>query len=371
MKKKKRVSKRGKLLILSFVIILILLINPIRQYKKIKLMFIGYDKKSINYILKDKLETNLFNNKYNKTIDKIVVEKAFNKNNYKVYSQLDYYNYKDFTTNNNKLIKMKYTPEEINLINKRGNNDDIINFLKFKKIDFLKEFLKLDYAKLKYVERYYNYKLDNGLSSLEAVIDVNIGLDQAFYTNPFLVKEFSYDMLVNKYNYVDKDYQPTNLVKISNDYATDNGAYANEKVVDAFIKMADDMKKENLFILANSTYRTFLDQKSIYDDYKKDYGEKAADNYAARPGFSEHQTGLCIDVANKNRDLFVSTKEYKYMIENAYKYGFILRYPKGRESITGYKFEAWHFRYLGVDLATKVYKSKLTYDEYYIMNLDK
>ncbi|MEG0977603.1 MAG: M15 family metallopeptidase, partial [Bacilli bacterium] len=193
--------------------------------------------------------------------------------------------------------------------------------------------------------------------------DVNIGLDQAFYTNPFLVKEFSYDMLVNKYNYVDKDYQPTNLVKISNDYATDNGAYANEKVVDAFIKMADDMKKENLFILANSTYRTFLDQKSIYDDYKKDYGEKAADNYAARPGFSEHQTGLCIDVANKNRDLFASTKEYKYMIENAYKYGFILRYPKGRESITGYKFEAWHFRYLGVDLATKVYKSKLTYDE--------
>ena len=97
---------------------------------------------------------------------------------------------------------------------------------------------------------------------------------------------------------------------------------------------------------------------------KKD-GFAAAETYSARSGYSEHQLGLAVDIVNgKWNYLSEGDKEYTWLINNSYKYGFILRYPHESEYITGYVFEDWHFRYLGIDLATKVHESKLTYDEY-------
>ena len=94
-------------------------------------------------------------------------------------------------------------------------------------------------------------------------------------------------------------------------------------------------------------------------------GIDKADTYSARAGYSEHQLGLAVDIVNgKWEYLSEKDKEYNWLINNSYKYGYILRYPRGSEYITGYVFEDWHFRYLGTDLATKVYNSNLTYDEY-------
>ena len=101
---------------------------------------------------------------------------------------------------------------------------------------------------------------------------------------------------------------------------------------------------------------------SLYFELK---GFAEAETYSARAGYSEHQLGLAVDILNGRWSYLSETdKEYEWLINNSYKYGYILRYPRDKEYVTGYVFEDWHFRYLGVELATKVYESNLTYDEY-------
>ncbi len=120
-----------------------------------------------------------------------------------------------------------------------------------------------------------------------------------------------------------------------------------------------------------SGFRSYEKQKSLYNNYVNRSGKAAADTYSARPGHSEHQTGLAFDVCATNRPCinsnFDSTAEAAWLSENAYKYGFILRYPSGKSGITGYKYESWHFRYVGVDLATKLYNGGnwITLEEYF------
>lgn len=117
----------------------------------------------------------------------------------------------------------------------------------------------------------------------------------------------------------------------------------------------------NLFIY--SGYRSYDYQSRIYNNYVSMYGQETADTFSARPGHSEHQTGLAMDI-NCADDSFEGTPEAIWLAENCYKYGFIIRYPKGKQDITGYKYEPWHIRYLGVETATAVYNSGLTLEEY-------
>ncbi|MBD8006811.1 D-alanyl-D-alanine carboxypeptidase family protein [Bacillus norwichensis] len=138
----------------------------------------------------------------------------------------------------------------------------------------------------------------------------------------------------------------------------------------AFNVMKNDAKKKGLNLTVFSGYRTYSYQNQLYQHYVARDGKAAADLYSARPGQSEHQTGLSFDigeVGNENQ-WFSETPATKWMAKNAHKYGFIVRYPKGKEHITGYKYEPWHLRFLGKDLATKVYKSGLTLEEYLGIN---
>lgn len=133
----------------------------------------------------------------------------------------------------------------------------------------------------------------------------------------------------------------------------------------AFNKMATDAKKDGVRLYTFSTYRSFATQSQLYNQYVARDGRAAADRYSARPGYSEHQTGLAFDIAEVGAsDPFKESKATQWMARNAYKYGFIVRYPQGKERITGYMYEPWHLRYLGVNTATKVYKSGLTLEEY-------
>ena len=121
--------------------------------------------------------------------------------------------------------------------------------------------------------------------------------------------------------------------------------------------------KEDLSIWIGSGYRSYHDQELIYDNYVKEDGKELADTYSARPGFSEHQTGLVID-CNTVDDAFGYTPEATWLAQHAHEYGFIIRYPMGKESITGYQYEPWHIRYVGSKLATKLYKSGQCLEEY-------
>ena len=127
-------------------------------------------------------------------------------------------------------------------------------------------------------------------------------------------------------------------------------------------------KRENYIDLFCATPDSYvLETKRLYDKYVEADGVNKADTYSARPGFSDHQTGLAIDVDNTTSSFenFTNTKEYQWMLDNSYKYGFILRYPSAKESITTYQFESWHYRYVGLKLAKKIKASNLTFDEYF------
>lgn len=138
----------------------------------------------------------------------------------------------------------------------------------------------------------------------------------------------------------------------------------------AINRMAADAKKKKTSIQVISGYRTYNYQKKLYDRYVKQYGEAEASKFSARPGHSEHQTGLAFDFGGPNqshwlKESFDKTAEGKYLAAHAHRFGFILRYPKGKESLTGYMYEPWHFRYVGVKRATKIFKSGKTMEEYY------
>ncbi|MDO5558885.1 MAG: D-alanyl-D-alanine carboxypeptidase family protein [Oscillospiraceae bacterium] len=137
----------------------------------------------------------------------------------------------------------------------------------------------------------------------------------------------------------------------------------SEDTNEAFLKMQEDARALGLNLQNNSGYRSYADQKRIYEGYVALDGKEVADTYSARPGHSEHQTGLALDL-NSINDSFADTAEGKWVAENCYKYGFIIRYPKSKETVTGYKYEPWHIRYLGVDTATAVYNSGLCLEEY-------
>lgn len=117
----------------------------------------------------------------------------------------------------------------------------------------------------------------------------------------------------------------------------------------------------NLWVLCG--YRSYVDQYIIYNGYVSRDGQQAADRYSARPGHSEHQSGLAFDLNSLSQD-FGNTPEGIWLAENCYKYGFIIRYPKEKESITGYMYEPWHVRYLGVEKAKQVFESGLCLEEF-------
>ena len=146
--------------------------------------------------------------------------------------------------------------------------------------------------------------------------------------------------------------------------STYNPGGLKSEFMTAFNKMKDAAKEDGVTLTIISGYRSYSYQKGLYDGYVKTYGKASTDTFSARPGHSEHQTGLAADL-NRIDDNFGNTKEGKWLDENASKYGFILRYPKGKQDITGYKYEPWHFRYIGSE-AVNLYNGEwTTLEEYF------
>lgn len=172
-------------------------------------------------------------------------------------------------------------------------------------------------------------------------------------------------VIVNKQNKLPDNFTPSNLVLIPKKYC-DKKMYIKKEVLKNFIKMYNEIKEENLNITIISAYRNSDYQENLYNNYVKEKGKRYADRCSARKNHSEHQTGLAIDIMGENMDynLFDKTKEYLWMKDNSHKYGFILRYPKKKEKITGFKFEPWHYRYVGIDIATQIYNKNITLEEY-------
>lgn len=198
----------------------------------------------------------------------------------------------------------------------------------------------------------------------------NIDFKNIFYSD---IKEISNPsdllVLVNKNNKLNNKYIPPNLEKLDLSYSNDN-QYLK---IEAKLALEQLVKNTDYKITVVSSYRDYNYQDKLFNNYVKDKGEEYALKCSAKAGHSEHQTGLAIDIMGSNNDynLFEETKEYEWMKDNAHKYGFILRYPEEKEHITGYKFEPWHYRYVGVDVATIIYENDLTLEQFYFLYLKK
>jgi D-alanyl-D-alanine carboxypeptidase len=220
-------------------------------------------------------------------------------------------------------------------------------------------------------KRYTRYKLShNELSWEEVITHVEIGLDLAFYSK---VSRISYPnrftVLVNKYRQLSRDYIPGDLEMIAPDY-NESTLLLRHSAREYFEVMCCDARKEGIILKAISTFRSFLYQNQVYyknwnEDVPLLQYQAERDKVSARAGHSEHQTGLAVDI-NDLEETFADTPEGIWLADHSYKYGFILRYPKGKEYITGYNYEPWHFRYIGTLLAEKLYQSGLSYDEFFV-----
>lgn len=146
--------------------------------------------------------------------------------------------------------------------------------------------------------------------------------------------------------------------------ATYNPGDLTSEVKEAFSKMQKVAASEGLNIYISSGFRSYERQVTVYNSYVQKDGKELADTYSSRPGYSEHQTGLCFDL-NSIDDSFGNTAESAWVDKHAHEYGFIVRFPKGKDSATGYQYEPWHLRYVGVDMATKIYNSGLSLEEYF------
>ena len=173
-------------------------------------------------------------------------------------------------------------------------------------------------------------------------------------------------MMVNKTYGLPSDYLPVDTVENCQGKTSTCNKCINKFVYSSFKTMQADAKAVGLNIYIASGYRPYVSQESIYNRYIKRDGKVAADTYSARPGYSEHQTSYTFDL-NSINDSFIYTDEGKWVNENAYLYGFIIRFPKGKDKYTGYKYEPWHLRYGGYELAKKLYNNGnwISLEEYF------
>lgn len=189
--------------------------------------------------------------------------------------------------------------------------------------------------------------------------------------SPAVDKSSEYLILVNKSHGLNKAYEPEDLRKVR-DAANDRDAEyqkLRKAAAKSFRKLVAGAKAAGCTIKLTTGYRPYSYQKTLYKQYIDMDGKDKAEQYSAKPGYSEHQTGLSADVSSP----FVGyqlvrkygrTKAGKWLAENGHYYGFIIRYPKGKEEITGYEYEPWHIRYVGKEAAAEIYERQLTLEEY-------
>jgi D-alanyl-D-alanine carboxypeptidase len=180
-------------------------------------------------------------------------------------------------------------------------------------------------------------------------------------------------VVVNKGRVLPNDYIPSDLVvpkiplRLSDNQPE---MQLRQAAADALDEMVGSASAQNIHLMLASGYRSYKLQVTLYGGYVRAQGQGGADSSSARPGHSEHQTGLAADIEPFNKKCevqacFADTTEGEWLAANAYKYGFIIRYQKGQENLTGYEYEPWHVRYVGKDLAAQIYKSGKTLEQFF------
>ena len=180
-------------------------------------------------------------------------------------------------------------------------------------------------------------------------------------------------ILINKDNKIKDNYlNKINLVQTKDIY--NNDIKVEEETYNAYLQLQDFLQKENINIAITSAYRTLEEQQATLEEFIEKYGEEYAYKAVAPVGTSEHHTGLALDIVSMSYQLLdkeqENTPEQQWLMHNSYKYGFILRYPNDKSEITGIHYEPWHYRYVGKEIAKKIYEQGICLEEY-LENLQK
>lgn len=219
------------------------------------------------------------------------------------------------------------------------------------------------YLRFKEVNDKYSKQCSNEVVEIQETKERVVKVDLTKYDN--------IDVLVNKYEEIEDEYVPKDLRTVKIDFSfkgEDEQKKIRSEAADNLEKLVKDAKSKGLTLIGVSGYRSYETQSVFYNSSVEKQGSDHAEKFSAKAGSSEHQTGLAMDLSckavnNKLVEKFDKTKEGIWLKDNCYKYGFIIRYPKGKEQITGYSYEPWHIRYVGKELAKYINDNKLTLEE--------
>ncbi len=292
---------------------------------------------------------------------------------------INYYNdYQYKQTNEYKLLEKGYSLEDTKTIFAKLSETEQQKLINNDKDDKIISLLEQKYFLEKNLEDYQEYIRKNNEDDYAKVVSiVNVHANHKWYQLDLNTQEdLGMLMNVNKFYTLSETYVPENLRNIELSYAY--GEEGENKLIDyaydKFLELWQAANEQGFYLMVTSSYRDYQGQKEIYDYRVSTQGERKADETAARPGHSEHQTGLVIDMTSKTEplaDSFSNSEAYKWLKENAYKYGFIERYPAGKTYLTGYSPESWHWRYVGEEAAKLIHDEDITFDEYYAFYIEK
>lgn len=262
-------------------------------------------------------------------------------NNYKYKQSYDY-----------KLSLVGYKEDEVKTIKDKLNNGEIDNLMELKYDKNIVKFMNVKYFIYKNLSKYLEYKKDNKLESytnIVTIINTEANIDWFDNTKETDISKKEL-MLVNRLYGLSKDYEPDDIIDVPSQYAY-TGVKISNSIMDNIVALIDAASDEGYtFVLADG-YRSYSEQESIFERYKNAYGYSEADRIAARAGHSEYQTGISFTIVPlyKEYDKPKESLEYKWLSDNAYRYGFIFRFPEDKTDITGFEASTWRLRYVGRD----------------------
>lgn len=303
---------------------------------------LGYTKEEAQLILDKQMQTVTKEHGYSKHFVIALGNDSYDKDYTPLYFYVDSFkkNTKNFY---NKLVALEYTQEEIKTIFKSLEEDDIVPLFIFEKQSDVTKFIS-------------DIKKGNMDGYLKP------------YENTTTLDAMTNDALVTKKQGLSATFIPEELTSISQ-YCAFNPGKLTQEATTAFNAMCMDAKEQDIYFASMTAYRSYEEQSSRYAKLSDQYGSLQVDDYTPRPGHDEHQTGLAVNVSSMasypEGTTFVNTNEYTWLVEHAASYGFVFRYPQGKEYITGMDYEPAHLRYVGAELAESMHTNDLTLEEYH------
>ena len=267
-----------------------------------------------------------------------------------------------------KFLQIGYNLDEIGIIENNLSDKEKDNLLgrKYNKMYF--DFFKEKYFLYSNLDKYLEYQKENDEETntkIVAIINTEANID--WYDNE---KETDTSkgvlMLVNRMYGLNKSYKVEDIVDVPLKYAYD-GMKLSKRLMNDLTDLCDVAYEEGYTFVVAESYRTYKEQKKLYNNYANSFGQSEADLYVARPGHSEYETGLSLDLVPYNKTFKNPKKseEYKWLRENAYRFGFIFRFEEGKEDITKFDADTWRLRYVGIDAASMIKNEGICFEEYY------